>query len=47
MANYDEQGLRIPLNSAKKEVAAAAREAGIPVTTVLLGNFAEFALGTL
>ncbi|BCS30148.1 uncharacterized protein APUU_80451A [Aspergillus puulaauensis] len=45
-ARYDEQGLRIPVNHAKHEVERAARAAGIPVTVVLTGNFAEFALAT-
>ncbi|RHZ49036.1 uncharacterized protein CDV56_101560 [Aspergillus thermomutatus] len=40
-ARYDEQGLRIPVNHAKDEVERAARAAGIPVTVVLTGNFAE------
>lgn len=45
-ARYDEQGLRVPVNRAKLEVENAAREAGIPVTVVLPGNFVEFALNT-
>lgn len=45
-ARYDEQGLRIPVNHAKDEVERAARAAGIPVSVVLTGNFAEFALAT-
>lgn len=45
-ARYDEQGLRIPVNHAKDEVERAARAADIPVTVVLTGNFAEFALAT-
>ncbi|OJI96488.1 hypothetical protein ASPVEDRAFT_78256 [Aspergillus versicolor CBS 583.65] len=45
-ARYDKQGLRIPVNQAKDEVEIAARAAGIPVTVVLTGNFAEFALAT-
>ncbi|KAI3058766.1 hypothetical protein CBS147353_10659 [Aspergillus niger] len=45
-ARYDEQGLRVPVNRAKLEVENAARAAGIPVTVVLPGNFAEFALNT-
>lgn len=45
-AHYDEQGTRIPVNRMKKEVENAAQDAGIPMTIVLPGNFAEFALGT-
>jgi hypothetical protein len=45
-ARYDEQGLRIPVNHAKDEVERPARAADIPVTVVLTGNFAEFALAT-
>lgn len=45
-ARYDEQGLQIPVNKAKGEVERAARQAGIPTTVVLPGNFAEFALNT-
>ncbi|KAJ3549131.1 hypothetical protein NM208_g661 [Fusarium decemcellulare] len=46
-AHYDEQGLRIPDICTKHEVELAAQKAGIPITTVLPGNFAEFALSTL
>ncbi|KAL0932186.1 NmrA-like family protein (Rossmann-fold NAD(P)(+)-binding protein) [Colletotrichum truncatum] len=46
-ARYDEQGMRIGVNKAKDEVERAAKEAGIPTTVVLIGNFAEFALNTL
>ncbi|KAI1370131.1 hypothetical protein F4677DRAFT_439185 [Hypoxylon crocopeplum] len=45
-ARYDEQGLLILVNKAKMEVEMAAKEAGIPTTIVLPGNFAEFALNT-
>lgn len=45
-ARYDAQGLRIPVNQAKKAVELAAQAAGIPMTIVLVGNFAEFALAT-
>ncbi|KAL3450254.1 hypothetical protein BJX65DRAFT_305099 [Aspergillus insuetus] len=45
-ARYDEQGLRIPVNRNKYEVEDAARAAGISMTVVLPGNFAEFALAT-
>ncbi|OLN83452.1 Isoflavone reductase-like protein A622-like protein 1 [Colletotrichum chlorophyti] len=45
-AAYDEQGLRIPLNKAKKEVEQLAKATGVPTTVVQLGNFAEFALNT-
>ncbi|KAG9250820.1 uncharacterized protein F5Z01DRAFT_677491 [Emericellopsis atlantica] len=45
-ARYDGQGLSIPVNKAKLEVENAARSACIPITIVLPGNFAEFALST-
>ncbi|KAK5731374.1 hypothetical protein LTR15_001314 [Elasticomyces elasticus] len=45
-ARYDEEGLSLPVNASKARVEAAARDAGIPVTIVLPGNFAEFALAT-
>lgn len=38
--------MRIPVNRAKGEIEAAATAAGIPMSLILLGNFAEFALGT-
>lgn len=43
---YDYQGNCIPVNNQKQEVEAAARSAGIPITIVLPGNFAEYALAT-
>ncbi|KAK4926119.1 hypothetical protein LTR66_016369 [Elasticomyces elasticus] len=45
-ARYDEQGNSIPVNRHKSEVERAARLAGIPITVILPGNFAEFALCT-
>jgi uncharacterized protein YbjT (DUF2867 family) len=36
----------MPVNLAKDEVERAARAAGIPVTVVLTGNFAEFSLAS-
>ncbi|CAG8053523.1 unnamed protein product, partial [Penicillium salamii] len=45
-ARYDEQGNTIPVNRQKSEVETAARQAGIPITVILPGNFAEFALNT-
>ncbi|CAG8020681.1 unnamed protein product [Penicillium salamii] len=45
-ARYDEQGNTIPVNRQKSEVETAARQAGIPTTVILPGNFAEFALNT-
>lgn len=45
-ARYDEQGRQIPVNKAKDEVEREAKQAGIPITVVLPGNFAEFALNT-
>ncbi|KAH6645318.1 hypothetical protein BKA67DRAFT_526909 [Truncatella angustata] len=46
-ARYDELGLRISVNAAKDAVESAARKTGIPMTIVLTGNIAEFALNTL
>ncbi|KAJ9111215.1 hypothetical protein QFC22_006590 [Naganishia vaughanmartiniae] len=46
-ARYDEQGLRVPVNAAKDKVEKRAKELGIPLTIVLPGNFAEFALSTI
>ncbi|ETS75035.1 hypothetical protein PFICI_13519 [Pestalotiopsis fici W106-1] len=46
-ARYEEQGLRIGVNAAKEAIELAAKRASIPMTIVLPGNFAEFALGTL
>ncbi|KAK0375972.1 hypothetical protein CLIM01_06652 [Colletotrichum limetticola] len=43
---YDEQGLKIGVNKAKRQVEEASIAAGIPTSLVLLGNFAEFALNT-
>lgn len=37
----DEQGLRVPVNKAKSEVEKAAKDAGIPTASVLVGSFAE------
>jgi hypothetical protein len=45
-SQYDEQGNRIKVNREKIEVEEAAQQAGVPVTLVLPGNFAEFALST-
>ncbi|OJJ98973.1 hypothetical protein ASPACDRAFT_61651 [Aspergillus aculeatus ATCC 16872] len=45
-ARYDAQGLRIPVNQVKKDVELATQAAGIPMTIVLVGNIAEFALAT-
>ncbi|KAM0325786.1 hypothetical protein ACHAQA_007088 [Verticillium albo-atrum] len=46
-ARYDEQGLRISLNVVKHGIEEAAKAAGIPLTVILPGNFAEFALNTI
>ncbi|KAK1487833.1 uncharacterized protein CCOS01_12370 [Colletotrichum costaricense] len=43
---YDEQGLKIGVNKAKRQVEEVSIAAGIPTSLVLLGNFAEFALNT-
>ncbi|KAL2884385.1 hypothetical protein SGCOL_000330 [Colletotrichum sp. CLE4] len=46
MPSYYEQGLKIGVNKAKRQVEEASIAAGIPTMLVLLGNFAEFALNT-
>lgn len=45
-ARHDEEGLEISVNKAKGSIEKAAKEAGIPTTVVLTGNFAEFVLNT-
>lgn len=40
----DEQGLRVPVNKTKHEIETAAKDAGIPTATVLVGCFAESSL---
>ncbi|KAJ5170052.1 NmrA-like family protein [Penicillium coprophilum] len=42
----DDQGLRVPVNKAKFEVEAAAKQAGISTTIILPGYFAESALNS-
>ncbi|KAJ5580266.1 uncharacterized protein N7459_006251 [Penicillium hispanicum] len=43
----DENGLKVPVNKQKDAVEYAAREAGIPVTIILPGLFAESSLETM
>lgn len=45
-SKYDDQGNLIKVNREKIEVEQAAQKAGVPITLVLPGNFAEFALNT-
>ncbi|CAI6043957.1 unnamed protein product [Clonostachys chloroleuca] len=44
---YGEQGMRIPCMKAKADLEKAANDAGIPVTVVHQGNFAEYTFNTL
>ena len=44
---YGEQALKIPIIKKKVEVQEAVRQAGIPMTVVLISNFAEFTLSSL
>ncbi|KAI9151228.1 hypothetical protein HJFPF1_08427 [Paramyrothecium foliicola] len=44
---YGEEGMKIPLLKMKQDVQDGARQAGIPVTVVLIANFAEFTLGSI
>lgn len=44
---YGEDGMAIPLLKKKKQVQEAAQQAGIPLTVVLIANFAEFTLGSI
>ncbi|CAN9433649.1 unnamed protein product [Alternaria alternata] len=44
---YGEDGMAIPLLQKKKQVQEAAQQAGIPLTVVLIANFAEFTLGSM
>ncbi|KAI0157914.1 NmrA-like family protein [Hypoxylon sp. FL1284] len=45
----DEQGRRVPVNKTKAELEKAAKDAGIPTTTVVLSCFAEsaFSIGIM
>jgi hypothetical protein len=43
----DEQRAAIPVLNAKEEVEKAAKEAGIPTSVVLPGNFAESTFSSL
>ncbi|OTB01757.1 hypothetical protein M426DRAFT_14212 [Hypoxylon sp. CI-4A] len=43
---FDEQGLRVPALKDKREVEEVAKELGVPVSVVLLGNFAESGLAS-
>ncbi|KAH9213917.1 nmrA-like family protein [Leptodontidium sp. 2 PMI_412] len=44
---YGEDGMAIPLLKKKEQVQEATRQAGIPLTVVLIANFAEFTLGSI
>ncbi|XEV07472.1 hypothetical protein FSHL1_012759 [Fusarium sambucinum] len=44
---YGEEGMLIPLLRKKEDVQEAARQAGIPLTVILIANFAEFTLGSI
>lgn len=44
---YGEQGMLIPLLKKKEDVQEAARQAGIPLTVILIANFAEYTLGSM
>ncbi|GIZ42991.1 hypothetical protein CKM354_000623700 [Cercospora kikuchii] len=44
---YGEDGMPIPVLKQKKLVQEAAKKAGIPMTIVLIANFAEFTLGSI
>lgn len=44
---YGEDGMAIPILKKKEEVQEAAKQAKIPLTVVLLANFAEFTLGSV
>nr|XP_036575813.1 uncharacterized protein CTRU02_14223 [Colletotrichum truncatum]KAF6782446.1 hypothetical protein CTRU02_14223 [Colletotrichum truncatum] len=42
---YGEEGNLIPIIKQKDDLQRAVRDAGIPMTRILIGNFAEFTLG--
>ncbi|KAJ4180014.1 hypothetical protein NW755_012054 [Fusarium falciforme] len=42
---YGEEGNFVPIIKEKDDLQRAVRDAGIPMTAVLIGNFAEFTLG--
>ncbi|RKK65760.1 hypothetical protein BFJ69_g16005 [Fusarium oxysporum] len=44
---YGEEGMLIPLLKKKKDVQEAARQAGIPLTVILIANLAEYTLGSM
>ncbi|KAH8766136.1 hypothetical protein F5883DRAFT_461018 [Diaporthe sp. PMI_573] len=44
---YGEEGMLIPLLKKKEDIQEAARQAGIPLTVILIANFAEFTLGCI
>lgn len=44
---YGEEGMVIPVLKQKEDVQEAARKAGIPLTVILIANFAEFTLGCM
>ncbi|KAJ5015975.1 hypothetical protein K4K57_012373 [Colletotrichum sp. SAR 10_99] len=43
---YGEEGRLVPFIKAKEDLQQAVLDAGIPMTVVLIGNFAEFTLST-
>lgn len=43
---YGEEGLKVPIIK-KEELQEAVRQAGIPMTVVLIANLAEFTLNCL
>ncbi|KAL1795570.1 hypothetical protein ACET3X_005794 [Alternaria dauci] len=44
---YGKDGMAIPLIKKKEQVQEAARQAGIPLTVILIANFAGFTLGSI
>ncbi|KAH6616790.1 hypothetical protein C7974DRAFT_427714 [Boeremia exigua] len=44
---YGEEGMLVPVLKRKEDVQEAARKAGIPLTVILIGNFAEYTLGSV
>lgn len=43
---YGEEGRLVPVIKAKEDLQQAVRDAGIPMTVVLIANFAEYTLST-
>ncbi|RBQ74991.1 hypothetical protein VDGD_02029 [Verticillium dahliae] len=44
---YGAEGMKIPLLRMKEDVQERARQAGIPLTVILIADFAEFTLGSI